>query len=53
MVEDANVPAWKTSLKNVMKKYKDIAYVVSGHFGWTDQHSLKHTLKLIRKSRHK
>ena len=53
-LEDASLEKWQGTIKNVMKKYPKPAYVVPGHFAWTQgDKSLKHTLKLLREKEKK
>ncbi len=47
---DADVKAWEKSVKNVMKRYPQPAYVIPGHQGWSDAGALKYTLKLIKEN---
>jgi metallo-beta-lactamase class B len=46
---DANLPAWKTSVKRTIKKFKHPACVIPGHFGWQSTEALQHTLELVKK----
>lgn len=47
---DANLRAWPTSIKRVIRKYKSPAFVVPGHFGWSSPRALPHTLKLLKQA---
>jgi metallo-beta-lactamase class B len=47
-IADANLNEWSATIKNVMKKYPKPTYVIPGHFGWTSNQGLEHTLKLLR-----
>ncbi len=47
-IADANLNAWKTTIKNVINKYPKPTYVIPGHFGWTSNKGLQHTLKLLK-----
>ena len=47
-IADANVKEWPTTIKNLIKHYPKPAYVIPGHFGWTNTRALKHTLKLLK-----
>ena len=47
-VADANLKAWATTVKKVMKRDPKPAYVIPGHLGWTSNEGLQHTLKLLR-----
>ncbi|HXP49681.1 MAG TPA: hypothetical protein VN922_07005, partial [Bacteroidia bacterium] len=49
-IADANVSFWPTSIKRVMKQCPHPLYVIPGHFGWENNKSLKHTLKLLKKN---
>lgn len=51
-VADASVDKWEKTMKNLMKKYPDPAYVIPGHFAWSKgDESIKHTIKLVRENR--
>ncbi len=52
-IADANLPEWKATIKNVIKKYPKPKFVIPGHFGWTNNKSLQHTLKLLRQHKKK
>lgn len=45
-LSDADVAAWKKSVKKLMKKYPNPEYVIPGHFMW-DKNALRHTKKLL------
>lgn len=47
-IADANLKEWPTTIKNVLKKYPEPAYVIPGHFSWASNKSLQHTLKLLK-----
>jgi metallo-beta-lactamase class B len=47
-IADANLNEWSATIKNVMKKYPKPEYVIPGHFGWTSNKGLQHTLKLLK-----
>jgi glyoxylase-like metal-dependent hydrolase (beta-lactamase superfamily II) len=47
-IEDANIPAWSTTIVNVMDKFPKPKYVIPGHLGWADNKGLQHTLQLLR-----
>lgn len=47
-IADANLDAWAATIRNVIKKFPAPKFVIPGHFGWSDNKSLKHTLKLLR-----
>ena len=47
--EDANLEAWDDTVKKLMEKYPNIAYVIPGHFRWSKgKESLKHTIELLQ-----
>lgn len=52
-IADANLQEWKATIKNVIKKYPKPKFVIPGHFGWTNNKSLQHTLKLLRQHKKK
>ncbi|HCH0444865.1 TPA: CAM family subclass B1 metallo-beta-lactamase [Pseudomonas aeruginosa] len=52
-LSDANIDEWSNSIKNVQKKFKNPKFVIPGHDGLASTKSLKHTLKLIKKTRKK
>ncbi len=47
-IADANMSEWGKSIENVIRKYPGAAFIIPGHFGWTDNNALKHTLKLLQ-----
>ncbi len=47
-VADANIKEWAPTITKVISKYPNPNYVIPGHFGWTSNDGLKHTLKLLR-----
>ncbi len=47
-IADANLNEWSKTIKNVIRKYPKPAFVIPGHFGWTSNEGLKHTLKLLK-----
>ncbi len=49
-VADANIPAWESSMENVMRKFPNVKFVIPGHQNWDDGASLKHTIELIKKA---
>ena len=49
----ANINEWSNSIKKVQKNFNNPKFVIPGHDGWTSTKSLKHTLKLIKKSKNK
>lgn len=48
-IADANVKQWPASVKRVMHKFPDAAYVIPGHQGWQDKNALQHTLDILAK----
>jgi metallo-beta-lactamase class B len=49
-IADANLKDWSKSVENVLKKYKEAEIVVPGHFSWSSNKNLKHTIDLLKKS---
>lgn len=48
-LDDANITAWKQTMKNLKKKYKKATYVVPGHQAWSNGiQAIEHTLKLLQ-----
>jgi metallo-beta-lactamase class B len=47
-IADANLKEWSFTIKNVIKKYPKPKYIIPGHYGWTSNKALKHTLKLLQ-----
>lgn len=45
---DSDVKEWEKSIKKVQAKFKNPRYIVTGHEGWANTESLKHTLKLVK-----
>ncbi|MCU0442806.1 MAG: BlaB/IND/MUS family subclass B1 metallo-beta-lactamase [Bacteroidia bacterium] len=52
-IADANLTEWTTTIRKVMKQYPNPQFVIPGHFGWSNNQSLQHTLKLLNKHRPK
>lgn len=50
-VADANIKEWTPTIKKVIKKYPKPKFVIPGHFSWTSNNGLKHTLKLLRQKK--
>lgn len=48
-IADADLVAWPKSIQKTMKKFKNPAFVIPGHFGWAGRESLHHTLRLLHK----
>ena len=49
-IADANLKEWPLTIKKVIKKYPNPQFVIPGHFGWTSNKGLKHTLKLLHQN---
>lgn len=47
-IADSNLGAWGATIKKIIKKYPKRNYVIPGHFGWSSNKALQHTLKLLR-----
>lgn len=51
-IADANIDEWEQTMKNLMDKYPDPAYVIPGHFAWSKgDESIRYTIKLIEEAR--
>jgi metallo-beta-lactamase class B len=50
-IADANLKAWTPTIKKLIKKYPQAKYIIPGHFAWTSNKSLEHTLKLLRETK--
>lgn len=50
---DANVKAWKSTIKKLQQTFKQPTYIITGHQSWTSRESLAHTLKLIKQHKAK
>jgi metallo-beta-lactamase class B len=48
-IADANLTEWPVTIQKLIDRYPQRAYVIPGHFGWSDKNSLEHTLKLLNK----
>jgi glyoxylase-like metal-dependent hydrolase (beta-lactamase superfamily II) len=48
-IEDANIPAWSTSISNIMDRFSKPKYVIPGHLDWDNNKSLQHTLSLLKR----
>lgn len=48
-IADADLAKWPLSIKKVMKKYPDPAFIIPGHQGWQSRKALKHTLNLLNR----
>lgn len=47
-IADANLASWPQTIRNLIKKYKRPSHVIPGHFGWTSNQGLQHTLMLLK-----
>jgi glyoxylase-like metal-dependent hydrolase (beta-lactamase superfamily II) len=47
-IADANLNAWSKTIQTIMNKYPNPNYVIPGHFGWSNNNGLQHTLKLLK-----
>jgi metallo-beta-lactamase class B len=45
---DANVPEWPRSVQRLIDRYPNPAFIIPGHFGWSDLRSLQHTLDILK-----
>lgn len=50
-VADANLQEWASTIKKVKKKYPKSKFVIPGHFGWSSNKALQHTLELLEKNK--
>jgi metallo-beta-lactamase class B len=50
---DANVEAYATTLENVRRKYADPKYIIVSHSDWSNNRSLKHSIKLAKRLKRK
>lgn len=48
-LSDADIGEWIRSIENVQHKFRDPAFVITGHQSWTNKKSLSHTLKILKK----
>ena len=46
-LSDANIPAWRASVKATISEFPHPAYIIPGHFSWKSKKALQHTLKLL------
>jgi glyoxylase-like metal-dependent hydrolase (beta-lactamase superfamily II) len=47
-VADANLEQWPVSLRNVIDRFPQPAFVIPGHGSWSDGQGLQRTLQLLR-----
>jgi glyoxylase-like metal-dependent hydrolase (beta-lactamase superfamily II) len=52
-VADADVEQWPLTINRLIKRFPSPAYVIPGHFDWSDRHSLQHTLQLLQDAANK
>jgi glyoxylase-like metal-dependent hydrolase (beta-lactamase superfamily II) len=50
-IADANLLEWPRSIKNILDKYGSPEYVIPGHFSWSNNKSLEHTIKLLEEKK--
>jgi metallo-beta-lactamase class B len=50
---DGNVLEYKTTLKNVQKKYPNPTFIIVSHHNWANKNSLKHSIKMAKKLKKK
>jgi metallo-beta-lactamase class B len=48
---DGNLSEWPHSIRRVIDRYPNSAFIVPGHEGWADLRSLQHTLYLLRSAK--
>ncbi len=46
-VTDANIDEWPLSIEKLINKYPNRNFVIPGHFGWSSNLGLEHTLQLL------
>lgn len=49
-IGEANIESWILAIKELMKRYKNPEFIITGHQNWTNKKSLKHTLNLLKKN---
>ncbi len=47
-LKDANIAAWKKSILKVQRQFPQPDFIIPGHFAWTSNQALQHTLQLIK-----
>jgi metallo-beta-lactamase class B len=47
-IKEANLKEWSKTIKKVQAKFKNPAFIVTGHHNWDSTKSLEHTLELLR-----
>jgi glyoxylase-like metal-dependent hydrolase (beta-lactamase superfamily II) len=50
-VANANIVEWPKSIRNLISKYRDVKYIIPGHFSWKSNKTLQHTLILLQKNK--
>lgn len=50
-IADANLQEWQPTNKKVIRKYPRPKFVIPGHYGWSSNKELQHTLKLLESAR--
>lgn len=50
---DGNVKAYYTTLKNVQERFSHPEYIIVSHHDWTNNNSLRHSVKLAKKLKKK
>lgn len=50
---DADVQAYETTLRNVLRRYPDPKFIIVSHHDWNNLNSLKHSLELAKKLKKK
>lgn len=48
-IANADLEEWPLAIKRIIKKFPEPRFVIPGHFGWTSNKGLEHTLELLRK----
>lgn len=46
-ITDANIDEWPLSIEKLINKYPNRNFVIPGHFGWSSNLGLEHTLQLL------
>ena len=52
-IADANLLEWEQAIKNVTQKFSKPRFVIPGHFGWTSNKGLTHTIELLKQNNKK
>lgn len=48
-LDDADINQYAHSVENVLDKYGDANFIITGHNSWKDKRSLRHTLEMAKK----